>query len=605
MLLRRALTAALVLAAGVALAARPDDKALLPDGNYLLSTVSGTGDRVLCLLKVETKDGKPTASVVATPLKGEVTVTEFKTAGKDVTVTVQLKQSFSGREFTSQQTFTGTVGDPKTVLGTTGSERSPQRAKLTATDKAKLDKADAFARTPASEALSKVLQLNNKAYTLQFKAQQTKDADERKDLMKQMAEARKEAIEKSPAMYREVVAKHPGTPAAADAAMSLIRSASTAKLTADEATKLVAAIRKDALPYGPRYSNAVLSQAAEVLVRQKDLGAAALAAIEPAARALSPTAPPETQVKVLTTYKAALANAGKAETAKALEPRLMKLEKALDDEYLQKVPPFKPAKYAGRKEPGANRVAVLELFTGAQCPPCVAADVAFDALMKSYPPTDVVLLQYHMHIPGPDPMTNPDTIARWDHYREKFPSVMRGVPSTVFNGKPQAGGGGAMANAEKKFEQYRGILDKALEESTDVKLAGTAKRDGNTVTATVELTGMKEPKKGTALRLILVEETIRYAGGNGVRFHHHVVRSLFDKPKGVPLSDLKDGKHTARVDLSTLRTDLTKYLTEFEKDRPFSNPTKPLDLKHLKVVALVQDDETGEILQAAQFDVGG
>ena len=179
-----------------------------------------------------------------------------------------------------------------------------------------------------------------------------------------------------------------------------------------------------------------------MLVRQKDLGAAALAAIEPAAKSLSPTAAPSAQVKVLTTYKSALANAGKAEMAKALEPRLAKLETALDEEYLTKVPPFKPAKYAGRKEPGANRVAVMELFTGAQCPPCVAADVAFDALMKSYAPTDVVLLQYHMHIPGPDPMTNPDTIARWDYYREKFPDDMRGVPSTVFNGKPQAGGGG-------------------------------------------------------------------------------------------------------------------------------------------------------------------
>ena len=58
----------------------------------------------------------------------------------------------------------------------------------------------------------------------------------------------------------------------------------------------------------------------------------------------------------------------------------------------------------------ANKVAVLELFTGAQCPPCVAADVAFDALEKSYKHTDLILLQYHMHIPGPDPLTNPDTM---------------------------------------------------------------------------------------------------------------------------------------------------------------------------------------------------
>ena len=606
MFLKRSLAAALMLAAGVALAARPDDKAPLADGNYLLSTVSGTGERALCVLKVEAKDGKPTATVVASMPNTEVTVKEFKASGKDVTLTVALKQSSSGRVFNSEQTFAGTAGgDPKAVLGTVGSDQLPQRAKLAATDKTELDRDSVLVRGPAAEALMKVQQLTSRSLSLQFKAQQTKDAEQRKELMAQMVEARKEAAEKAPAMYREVIEKHPGTAAAADAAMNLIRAAATAKLSADEAAKLVEAVRKDAGQYGPRYANAILSQAAERLVSQKGLGAAALAAIEPAAKALSPDAPPASQVKVLTTYKSALAGAGKAEQAKALEQRLMRLEKVLDDEYLRKVPPFQPVKYAGRKEKEANRVAVMELFTGAQCPPCVAADVAFDALLKSYAPTDVVLLQYHMHIPGPDPMTNPDTIARWDHYREKFPSDMRGVPSTVFNGKPQAGGGGAMTNAEKKFEQYRDILDKALEQSTDVKLAGTAKRDGDKLTATVELTGMKEPKKGVVLRLVLVEETIRYAGSNGVRFHHHVVRSLFGKPAGLPVADLKDGKHIASVDLADLRAKLTEYLTEFEKDRPFSNPSKPLDLAGLKVVALVQDDETGEVLQAAQFDVGG
>ena len=31
---------------------------------------------------------------------------------------------------------------------------------------------------------------------------------------------------------------------------------------------------------------------------------------------------------------------------------------------------------------------------------------------------------------------------------------------------------------------------------------------------------------------------------------------------------------------------------------------QPLDLKNLKVIALVQDDKTGEILQAAEVDLG-
>ena len=131
--------------------------------------------------------------------------------------------------------------------------------------------------------------------------------------------------------------------------------------------------------------------------------------------------------------------------AKEIAARLAVLETKLDDEYIKSVPPFKPTMFAGRKDPGGNRVVMMELFTGAQCPPCVAADVAFDALLKSYKPTELVLVQYHMHIPGSDPMTNPDTIARWDYYRKHFAENIRGVPSSLFNGKPVAGGGGDAA----------------------------------------------------------------------------------------------------------------------------------------------------------------
>ncbi len=41
---------------------------------------------------------------------------------------------------------------------------------------------------------------------------------------------------------------------------------------------------------------------------------------------------------------------------------------------------------AGRYDPEveSNRVVLAELFTGADCGPCVAADLAFDGLMERY-----------------------------------------------------------------------------------------------------------------------------------------------------------------------------------------------------------------------------
>ena len=75
----------------------------------------------------------------------------------------------------------------------------------------------------------------------------------------------------------------------------------------------------------------------------------------------------------------------------------------------------KPVKYAGREGQG-DRVVVVELFTGSECPPCLAADLAFDALEQTYTPKDVVLLEYHLHIPRPDPLTNTDSVERQEYY---------------------------------------------------------------------------------------------------------------------------------------------------------------------------------------------
>jgi hypothetical protein len=80
----------------------------------------------------------------------------------------------------------------------------------------------------------------------------------------------------------------------------------------------------------------------------------------------------------------------------------------------------------------------MELFTGTQCPSCVSADVAFDALLKTYKPADFIGFQYHLHIPGPDPLTNPDAMAQQKHYGSEIP----GTPSTFFNGRSEGGGGG-------------------------------------------------------------------------------------------------------------------------------------------------------------------
>ena len=128
---------------------------------------------------------------------------------------------------------------------------------------------------------------------------------------------------------------------------------------------------------------------------------------------------------MLETLAAALDKDGKADEAKEVRARLKKTN--LD----------KPEPFAGRKGK-SDRVVLVEMFTGAECPPCVAADKAFDALGKTFKPSDVILLQYHLHIPGPDPLTNPDSISRSRFYKD----AVDGTPSILMNGKPGPDGGG-------------------------------------------------------------------------------------------------------------------------------------------------------------------
>ena len=96
---------------------------------------------------------------------------------------------------------------------------------------------------------------------------------------------------------------------------------------------------------------------------------------------------------------------------------------------------FEPGKFV--KTSNTGKVVVAELFTGAECPPCVAADMALDKLSEYYPKDDAVILEYHVHIPGPDPMTNPDSFAKYKWYGGNF-----GTPTIFFDGVENIVGGG-------------------------------------------------------------------------------------------------------------------------------------------------------------------
>jgi hypothetical protein len=568
------------------------------DGTYKLSVVSGNSEFTFWLIKLETKNGNPGATVVEGVQLGQgSTVKSVAVDGKQIRLVLKT----GGGDSVAEGRLP--TMDQKTILGSMDISGRLYPATLTLTELTKLE--PKVVRTELSvPPIKKAAALTAKVQALMIKAQRGKDADEKAKLFKEAAEANREAQAELPKLHQEILDKYASNPAVFESALSILRGATKSDLPVERVRLVTEKASNTAAAYGRRWQLDFGAQIADTLSSQKKYGEVALVVASNVEKLLGPQDSADMQSRVLKALATAQRNSGKTDAAQATAARLAKVENLLDREYLTKVPPFKGEAFAGRKTK-SQRVVTMELFTGAQCPPCVAADVAFDVLQKTYKPSELVLIQYHMHIPGPDPMTNPSSEARWDYYRKTFPNQIRGTPSTLFNGKPDAAGGGGMAQAEGKYKQYQSIIDPLLETEAGAKITGSAVKEGDKLDIKVEVIDVSKPGDELRLRLILVEETIRYVGGNKLRFHHQVVRDLPGGPDGFALKD-KSSKHAASVDLAELRKTLTRYLDDYGANkRPFPSSDRPLDFRNLRVIALVQDDATREILQAAQLEIMG
>jgi RNA polymerase sigma factor (sigma-70 family) len=594
---------------------RPDDLANIkrewrradaaPDGNYKLSYVYGTTEETCCLVKLVTKDATQSASLVDTDKSDPVTAvhTEMPPSsaptGQATGKGVHIRLVFTTPR--DDLVFDGSFSPPSLeARGHLEQGGKVFPATLTATD---LTKLKFTIRSLPATPLQKALRLGHIVDAMRQRAEFAKDAAEKAGFVKKAALAEKEALAEAPKLFQEGFENYADDPLAFEAAVEAARFATKYHIPADQLRAMIAKADKTAASYGRDWQREFKLRIAAALAPQKDYAALALDIARRLEKELVPAHAAATRERVLKALAAAEANAGSSAAVRdTLAGLLAKLEETLDREYRAKVPPFKPVSFAGRKA-RSDRAVVLELFTGTQCPPCVAAAVAFDALHETYRPAELVLIQYHLHIPGPDPLANADSEARVMYYAKSFPDEVRGVPTTLFNGKPQAGSGGDMTQAEVKYKQYRQVIDPLLETTSAAKLSASAVKQGNKVNIKVEVTDLKKPGRDIRLRLLLVEETVRYVGGNRVRLHHHVVRSMVGGADGFALND-KHSKHAAAVDLDVLRKSLEGYLEDYNSNRrPFPNADRPLDLSDLRLIALVQDDATREIIQAAEVEI--
>jgi tetratricopeptide (TPR) repeat protein len=254
----------------------------------------------------------------------------------------------------------------------------------------------------------------------------------------------------------------------------------------------------------------------------------------------------------------------------------------------------------------SGRVVLAELFTGSECPPCVASDLAYDGILEYYPSSVVAVLEYHEHIPGPDPMTNPDSEARMAYYTR---DVVQGTPTSIVNGIDSSVGGGGAAAAGSRFSGYGWSIEKAMKAAPAVAIGMEAHLDGNalSMSASVSITDAEAVSgQDLRLRVALAERVVHHLGGNGVAEHKMVVRGFLGGPDGFPVDATEGGAFAASMDLARTEAELLAYLNKWEADNQsrfrgsdgFTAKRHEIDRSGLTLVAFVQDEASKEVLQA-------
>lgn len=270
-----------------------------------------------------------------------------------------------------------------------------------------------------------------------------------------------------------------------------------------------------------------------------------------------------------------------------------------------KVLTFAPEKYVRpkmkKKKSQHEKIVLAELFTGSECPPCQAADIAFDYLLERYDASALTILEYHQNIPLPDPLANQSTENRAEFY------TVNSTPTAIFGGKTVIRSGGNKLMAKNKFLLYNDIIEKELLKPTTVDLNVRAGRNSDVISLLINVAAEKY-NKNLRVQVALVEDEVMYEGSNGVRDHKFVVRYLVKQGEGFSFYKSKTVKIQHAIDLKVVEAELKKYSDDIVARSSSTRATlherhDTIDRKRLALAVFVQDIVTREVFQSKLIKV--
>ena len=276
-----------------------------------------------------------------------------------------------------------------------------------------------------------------------------------------------------------------------------------------------------------------------------------------------------------------------------------------------------------RVAPAASRHVVLgELFTGADCEPCVAPDLATEALLRRYDRDKVVVAVYHDNAPGPDPLTTDVSEARAKYY-----GTGGSTPHVIVDGKELEIEEGPPSHAQSSFDILTKAIDPLLSAQATAELRLTSQLQtsplhGDLLHVTVSGNASGLPAK-THLQILLLETEISDSGKNTLRFQPMVVRAAATSTTGdlgLPLKPTAAFSMTYIFDLKKVEAGNLAYYDHYREEletrmaafvakgamnkaeidarAQFREPKNLIHPDRLAVVAFLQADDTKDVFQS-------
>lgn len=240
----------------------------------------------------------------------------------------------------------------------------------------------------------------------------------------------------------------------------------------------------------------------------------------------------------------------------------------------------------------AQKLALVEEFSGENCGPCAAQNPGFMALLET--PSNaskVLLLKYQSPIPSAGPIYYENTVftdARMGYYQVGF------APYARINGNHEVAENNPTAIQQDAVGMIgyaqQSDIDNAAAESTNftMSISDPVYDDNGQFTATITVTATAATtESNTKLRVALAEE-LQYTtapGTNGETHFQNVVRQMYPDADGQAI----DASWTVN---QTRTYTVSGFVPSYVNDNPPS----------VFLAAFLQNDTTKEVLQATRTD---